>query len=244
MKVTSSTLFRKLMSRLLSKNQLSVSLLFAVMTALGVSFSSCMLRDKDNAETSETGDDRRDDLAYAEEDNYDRLKYRLPGQAKYDDPNQYGDLRPDYDTVTVTEAPAAPAPADDLVREARKVGGDGDLKLTLLWNFPGDIDIHVLQPNGKEIYYRYKKDNSTGGFLDVDNVVGGSGSAENVFWKRPPKGTYKVWLHYFQPSRETGETGAGLCNVVLLRKGQDPKTYKVRMSEVGQRADVVTFTVD
>lgn len=32
------------------------------------------------------------------------------------------------------------------------VGGDGDIKITLLWDFPGDLDLHVMQPNGEEIW--------------------------------------------------------------------------------------------
>ena len=34
------------------------------------------------------------------------------------------------------------------VREARNTGQTGDLKVTLLWDFYGDIDLHVMQPNG------------------------------------------------------------------------------------------------
>ena len=47
---------------------------------------------------------------------------------------------------------------DTSVREAEAVGESGDLKVTLLWDFPGDIDLHVVQPNGRQIYYQHKHD--------------------------------------------------------------------------------------
>ena len=96
----------------------------------------------------------------------------------------------DTDTVQVDTAQA--------VREARNTGQTGDLKVTLLWDFYGDIDLHVMQPTGFEIYYSHPQDAVTGGALDVDNREGGEGSAENIFWPNPPKGKYQVYLHFFQ----------------------------------------------
>lgn len=145
------------------------------------------------------------------------------------------------DDTVVIEEEVPQEPQDDLVKEAQKVGGNGDLKITLLWDFQGDIDIHVVQPSGREINYRQKKDSRTGGYLDVDNTKGGRGSAENVFWRKPPKGTYKVSLEYYPMSQYSG---SGTCNVVVMRKGEEPKTYKVRMNQPGDRAFVTTVTVD
>ena len=44
--------------------------------------------------------------------------------------------------------------SDEDVSQAMTVGESGQLKITLLWDFPGDIDLHVEQPNGREIYYK------------------------------------------------------------------------------------------
>ena len=46
----------------------------------------------------------------------------------------------------------------EVVKHAEMIGQSGTLKVTLLWNFQGDIDLHVKQPNGKEIYYNEKED--------------------------------------------------------------------------------------
>lgn len=133
---------------------------------------------------------------------------------------------------------------DTSVREAEAVGESGDLKVTLLWDFPGDIDLHVVQPNGRQIYYQHKHDRSTGGYLDVDNTAGGNGSAENVYWETPLPGTYKVFLYYYQPSSDNGQAGEGDCTVVVFRKGAAPETLRVHMSRVHEKADVTAFTID
>ena len=54
----------------------------------------------------------------------------------------------------------------DAVEAAEEIGGDGDIKITLLWDFPGDVDLHVMQPNGRELCYRNMEDSRTGGKLD------------------------------------------------------------------------------
>lgn len=133
---------------------------------------------------------------------------------------------------------------EELREEASSVGASGDLKVTLLWDFEGDIDVHVLQPNGTEINYTRKSDNSTGGSLDVDNKEGGTGSAENIYWNHPAKGTYRVMLNYYQPSEKTKVIGSGPCRVVIIRKGENAKSYKVMMSAVGETKQVATFNIE
>lgn len=128
------------------------------------------------------------------------------------------------------------------VREARNTGQTGDLKVTLLWDFYGDIDLHVMQPTGLEIYYSYPQDAVTGGALDVDNRDGGEGSAENIFWPNPPKGKYQVYLHYVQ-NRSQNVPSSGVCTVVVFLKGRDPQTYRVEMNQKGDLKKVVTINI-
>lgn len=141
---------------------------------------------------------------------------------------------------TLTEEPVDTA---DVVRTAEKVGNNGALKVTLLWNFEGDIDLHVKQPNNKEIYYDHKNDASTGGALDVDNQNGGNGSAENIYWARPPKGEYTIQLVYYQQSKSTGVVGSGICKVVVFQEGKDPQTYTTEMSEVKEKKNIVKIKI-
>lgn len=141
---------------------------------------------------------------------------------------------------TLTEEPVDTA---DVVRTAEKVGNNGALKVTLLWNFEGDIDLHVKQPNNKEIYYDHKNDASTGGALDVDNQNGGNGSAENIYWARPPQGEYTIQLVYYQQSKSTGVVGSGICKVVVFQEGKAPQTYTTEMSEVKETKTIIKIKI-
>ena len=141
---------------------------------------------------------------------------------------------------TLTEEPVDTA---DVVRTAEKVGNNGALKVTLIWNFEGDIDLHVKQPNNKEIYYDHKNDASTGGALDVDNQNGGNGSAENIYWARPPKGEYTIQLVYYQQSKSTGVVGSGICKVVVFQEGKAPQTYTTEMPEVKETKNILKIKI-
>lgn len=68
---------------------------------------------------------------------------------------------------------------------------DGELRFTLRWDLPGDIDLHVLTPAGSEIYYANR--DADGGMLDRDDTTGGPGTVENVVFMTPPPGRY----HFF-----------------------------------------------
>jgi hypothetical protein len=134
-----------------------------------------------------------------------------------------------------------PIDTTDVIGVVDTIGGRGRLKVTLMWNFFGDIDLHVTQPGGVEIYFDHNQDPDTGGFLDVDNRVGGSQSAENIFWENPPKGEYKVELVYFKDSGK--QPSEGTCRVVVLEEGKDPKIFDVYMSQLNERKLVTTINI-
>jgi hypothetical protein len=84
----------------------------------------------------------------------------------------------------------------------------GDPQFTLIWDTDAvDLDLHVIEPGGKEIYWEDPKGNK-GGELDVDNTKGFG--PENVYWlvesddpdkpkvKGPgPSGVYKWYVVYW-----------------------------------------------
>ena len=55
----------------------------------------------------------------------------------------------------------------------------GDPQFTLLWDTDADLDLHVIEPGGKEIYWEDPKGRQ-GGELDVDNTKGFG--PENIYW--------------------------------------------------------------
>jgi hypothetical protein len=84
----------------------------------------------------------------------------------------------------------------------------GDPQFTLIWNTDGvDLDLHVIEPGGKEIFWEEPKGRQ-GGELDVDNTKGFG--PENIYWlvesqgpgsekvKGPgPPGTYQWFVVYW-----------------------------------------------
>ena len=133
--------------------------------------------------------------------------------------------------------------ATEVVRQAESIGSTGALKVTLLWKFHADIDLHVKQPNGKVIYYKDKKDTSTGGYLDVDNREGGNGAAENIFWNEPPTGQYMVALNYYGKS-QSGKAESGTCTIVVFQEGREPAAYNVNMSTLKEFRNIVLINIE
>lgn len=101
--------------------------------------------------------------------------------------------------------------------------GGGDLQFTLWWNSGADLDLHVTDPTGAEIYYGNRLSPS-GGQLDVDGrgYCGEGEEAtmiENIFWTSgPPAGNYVVRIQYYESER---------CNV-------GPTTFVLSVSAGGE----------
>lgn len=147
------------------------------------------------------------------------------------------------DKTTDSREPVAEPADTSIVRQAERTGNIGELKVTLLWNFQGDIDLHVVQPNGKEIFFDNRRDRTTGGYLDVDNRDGGRGSAENIYWERAKPGNYQVSIEYYGPSKTTDVAEKGVCSVVVFQSGEEPKMYNVEMTTVKEKKVITDVIV-
>jgi hypothetical protein len=99
--------------------------------------------------------------------------------------------------------------------------GTGDVQITLRWESDADLDLHVVEPNGEEIWYSEPGPTSTGGQLDVDSNVGceNDGSVENVFWPQGdmPLGEYTVTVVGFS----VDGCGGGDYTVTASVEGQE-----------------------
>jgi uncharacterized protein YfaP (DUF2135 family) len=77
--------------------------------------------------------------------------------------------------------------------------GTGDVQISVTWDSEADLDLHVIEPNGTEIFFGNPR-SSTGAELDLDSNAGCSDGprAENIHWVSglAPRGTYTVRLHY------------------------------------------------
>jgi hypothetical protein len=81
--------------------------------------------------------------------------------------------------------------------------GTGTLRFTLTWTQAGDVDLWVVTPMGKTIYYGNAGPSSATdmGRLDVDDTSGTG--PENIYWDSaytPPSGTYIVCANTYLDS--------------------------------------------
>lgn len=78
--------------------------------------------------------------------------------------------------------------------------GTGDISFRIHWRPPvDDIDLHVIDPHGHEIWYG-SKTCPCGGQLDRDDQHGGG--PENIFWPdgKSPKGQFRYYAVYYRGS--------------------------------------------
>jgi len=76
--------------------------------------------------------------------------------------------------------------------------GTGALQISLSWDTPTDQDLHVIDPEGYEIYYSSAYSPS-GGVLDRDDTNGYG--PENIYWlSDAPDGDYEVFVNDYENS--------------------------------------------
>lgn len=104
---------------------------------------------------------------------------------------------------------------DSIKERVKQAGGavDVDLRCSLAWYNHDDLDLHMIEPNGYEIFYGSRGSKSpAGGTLDVDMNAGVNLSrtpVENICYpsrSRMAEGTYTLFVYQFN-RRETDNTG-------------------------------------
>ena len=105
---------------------------------------------------------------------------------------------------------------DSIKERVKEAGGNvsGDVCCRLAWFNFDDLDLHMIEPNGHEIYFGNRRQVSQcGGMLDVDmNGCDGRNSrtpVENIFYRSKGKmriGEYKLFVHNYN-RRETKDVG-------------------------------------
>ncbi len=111
------------------------------------------------------------------------------------------DLHTDEANLAESETPVPPTPIPSL--------GVGDIQVTLLWESTADLDLHVIDPSGGELYYDNRQ-LPNGGRLDKESnaicSLAGTEGVENVYWPEgiAPRGEYAVVVHYYAECRQEG----------------------------------------
>ena len=127
------------------------------------------------------------------------------------------ELQFDY-LVAVADGGGQFGPYSRTTMEAIPVAS-GDIQVSATWDTEADVDLHVVGPDGNEIYYGNRS--ASGGQLDLDANAACSTSniyQENIGWAKgaAPRGTYTVRLDYWS------SCGVDITNYVVtvsLRPG-------------------------
>lgn len=120
------------------------------------------------------------------------------------------------------------------------MSGNGDVKFTLTWDKPSDIDLHCVDAEGYHIYYANKKPLGSKGYLDFDNIPGfpTCTDPENIYFAAPaPSGQYEVYLHYFSDHNNQGPVNY----TVLVMINGEGQTYRGTINQVGDNVPIITF---
>jgi hypothetical protein len=121
--------------------------------------------------------------------------------------------------------------------------GRGDVKVTLRWYTEDDLDLHVFDPDGNEIYYRNDQVDN-GGQLDVDSNAACSDMTdtpvENIFWPSggAPEGSYEVSVVYYMNCVSSDPVD---FEVTIHVDGRT-QSYSGVVSEEDQDVSVTEFT--
>ncbi|MBR1674665.1 MAG: hypothetical protein IJ703_06885 [Eubacterium sp.] len=114
---------------------------------------------------------------------------------------------------------------------------DGVITISLGWQSDDDLDLHVVTPDGSEIYYMNKI--AGGGELDVDMQVEDdhlvANPAEHVVFKNPDKGVYKISVVNYKDRTEGSDTPF----IVVVKAGNVSKTF--RLSTTSHSVSVVSL---
>ena len=112
--------------------------------------------------------------------------------------------------------------------------GTGDVQISVSWDAASDVDLHVVDPNGEEIYYGSRTSQS-GGMLDLDSnpscVIDGINN-ENVTWQTgtAPRGHYIVRIDYW-----AGCDQAATNFVVTVNLAGRASTFNGQLAGPGDR---------
>ncbi len=120
--------------------------------------------------------------------------------------------------------------------------GTGDVQVTLRWDNSADLDLHVTDPAGEEIYFAVPSSTS-GGRLDVDAnaTCEGDPPVENIFWPtgEAPTGTYSVAVEHYSACDSTGPAN---YVVTILVNGQEVNSVSGTLADGDESVFIGEFS--
>lgn len=134
---------------------------------------------------------------------------------------------------------------DSIKERVKRAGGrvDGDFRASLSWFNFDDLDLHLMQPSGEEVYFAHKVDCVTKCELDVDMNAGGGttrNAVENITFpsrRTMREGRYSLFVHQYH-QREMKDGG---FEVELEFDGVVHRFAYAKLVRQGENVIVVDF---
>jgi len=156
------------------------------------------------------------------------------------------------DTLGAAAKGASLWPEEQLPADTYRLGGKAgpqlDVFVWLGWDTDHtDVDLHVKEPTGEEVYYGHNSSSTTGARVSRD-FTGGYGPEVYTLPKAPP-GEYKVETNYFsshQASSATGSTSAVVWSIQDMGRFdiEQVQFSSVRLTSHKQRQQVLSVVCD
>jgi uncharacterized protein YfaP (DUF2135 family) len=125
--------------------------------------------------------------------------------------------------------------------------GAGDVQVSVSWDAASDVDLHVVDPAGDEIYYG-EPSAASGGTLDLDSNASctlDNTNNENITFSDAPPGNYTVRVDYWSSCDEAQTEYV----VTVQVAGQPPQVFEGTFTGggdsggLGDGEEITTFTV-
>jgi hypothetical protein len=133
----------------------------------------------------------------------------------------------------------------------------GKLQVTLSFDQANDLDLHLFEPNGYEIYFHQPVDSCTGGYLvDDANANCNADTFHNIeeilFPDSVPLGTYKVRVAYYKQCIDSVNTifsATALYNGQVIQplpgqQWQNPCLWEFSSGAAGYTVDCMEFNIN
>lgn len=123
--------------------------------------------------------------------------------------------------------------------------GNGDVQVSVSWTGASDVDLHVIDPNGEQVYFANPA-SASGGTLDLDSNAAcniDNKNNENIVWPvgGAPRGEYRVVVDYWD---DCGVARSDYV-VTIQAEGQEPQIFSgsfVGPATATVDAEIATFT--
>ena len=131
------------------------------------------------------------------------------------------------------------APVIPEIDDLYKHNLDTDIRIVLMWDADDtDIDLHVLEPNGEEVYYSNKR-SASGGMISQD-VTTGYGPEEYLH-KKAVHGKYKIVSNYYASHQQKLTSPVTVTATVFTNWGRPNEQSQTMSLQLIHAKDHVTI---